>query len=154
MTIIRHAAMSDVPRIVSLLTGFAWKEGVYREIQCSPERVREMIAQLVTRMDAIVLVADRGGEIGGVIAGIKVPSWWYDGDQVANLTWYVRPDWRNAMIGMKLFGRYMGWVSGWKSVKQVIAGGTMGGDLVNRVDAAYRRFGFTKTGGAYMRVMQ
>ena len=104
-------------------------------------------------MDAVVLVAELEGEIGGVVAGLKVPAWWYEGDQVANLVVYVRPDWRGGHVGVRLFKRYMDWASGWDSVKQVMAGSSMGGEIGERVDGFYRRFGFNKTGGAYTRVM-
>jgi GNAT superfamily N-acetyltransferase len=147
MVTIRHAAMADIPAMVDLLREHGWSGTGYTKLPLDVVRTEAALGALVVDPGACVLLAQTDGEVLGVLAAMKTPALWFDGDQVGNLVFYVAPHGRGAGVG--LLRRLVSWAYGFDSVRLITLGVSSGGAQAVRAGAFFRRMGFASVGGNY-----
>lgn len=142
-----HATVDDAVEIVDMLAEQAWPEGAYSDIPYSKERALKFIRSLITNpMGGVYVIRDE--QIVGIAAGVKGPSWWYDGDMIMTFLFYIQPDYRKGSNALILFKKYMEWATGWKSVREIIDNTSFGG---KDVTGFYEKFGFQVRGNLMVR---
>ncbi|KKN66887.1 hypothetical protein LCGC14_0466620 [marine sediment metagenome] len=99
---IREATPADIPRIIEMGRNFLLS-GPYREIIAdNPEVPLELAKKLVTNPQARILVEEQEGKLVGVFCFILFPHYYSGLMTAGELIWYVEPEARKTMAGLRL----------------------------------------------------
>lgn len=121
---IRKATTEDIPTLVELGAKMAAESPEWRDMGYSREKVAALLATLVDSARGLVIVADRGGVCGGLVAAAS-EHWACDSVVAFELAIYVDPDARGAVVGIQLVKAYRDWVAA-NGFKRGTAGVTTG----------------------------
>lgn len=99
---IREATPADIPRIIEMGRNFLLS-GPYRDIIAdNPEVPLALAKKLVTNPQARILVEEQEGKLVGVFCFILFPHYYSGLMTAGELIWYVEPEARKTMAGMRL----------------------------------------------------
>jgi len=92
MTVIREAVANDVPRLVEMGRRHIEGSRYGRFIDCDSEAMAATARMLIDSPDGLVLVAERDGEVVGMIGTIATLHPYSGRPVMAELFWWVEPD--------------------------------------------------------------
>ncbi len=99
---IREATSTDLPRVVEMGRTFLLS-GPYRDIiEDNPEVSLQLAEKLVEHTQAKILVEEQGGKLVGVFCFLLYPHYNSGLMTAAELIWYVEPEARKTMAGLRL----------------------------------------------------
>lgn len=144
--IVRPADFGDVSGIVQLLTEHFYVEhDVGMKLPLSHQRVFEHVMTHVG--DGAVFVADNG-EIVGVLMLKPFYPWWTTAPVLSDGGFFVRKDCRSA----KLFSAFMDFAESFASTQKLpLIIDLFNKEDVDRKDVLFRRRGFARVGGTYLK---
>jgi len=142
-TRIRKASLADVPAIEAL--GLRLKsKTLYATWRYDREAALKQIRSCVSGALGCAFVAERNGEICGVILGVAERMWFSNQRVASDLMFYSeRPG-----AGYWLLRRFMEWAWSVPSVGQVMLGQSSGLEI-DALERLYQRLNFRKVGGLY-----
>jgi len=124
-------------------------ESVYRVHPFSEDRLRFLAHQCLTREDYQCLVAERNGEIIGLMVGITGLNFFADTRYSADLALYVVPEHRGSTAAVRLVIEFSKWAAD-VGCQELRCGVTTG--INDEVGAKlYKRFGFKDGGALYVK---
>ena len=143
---VRPADFGDVSDIVRLLMDHFYTEhDVGVKLPLSPERVFEHVMSHIG--GGQVFVADNG-EIVGVLMLKPFYPWWTTSPVLSDGGFYVRKDCRSA----KLFSAFMDCAESFASTQKLpLIIDLFNKEDVDRKDVLFRRRGFIRVGGTYLK---
>ena len=99
---IREAVLEDIDRLIELGMSF-WAGSEYGGIiTVSPKALRQTLEQTIESPDSVWLVAEKDGQLIGMI-GLACTAHPFSGERVAlELAWWVEPEHRSGGVGIKL----------------------------------------------------
>ena len=99
---IRQATPDDLPRIIEMGRTFLL-DGPYKDvIEDNPEVPLALAKKLVTNPLARILVEEQDGKLVGVFCFILYPHYYSGLMTAGELIWYVEPEARKTMAGLRL----------------------------------------------------
>lgn len=140
---IRRATTADIPALVELGARMAAESPEWRDMGYSGQKVSALLSNLIDSPRGLVLVADRGG-VHGVIVAAASEHWACDALVAFELALYVDQDSRGAIAGLQLIKAYRKWVAE-SGFKRGTAGITTGLQA-ERTAALYERAGARRLG--------
>jgi GNAT superfamily N-acetyltransferase len=124
-------------------------ESVYRVHPFSEDRLRFLAYQCLTREDYQCFVAERNGEIIGLMVGITGLNFFADTRYSADLALYVVPEHRGSTAAVRLVIEFCKWSEA-IGCSDIRCGVTTG--INDEVGAKlYKRFGFKDGGALYVK---
>lgn len=141
---IRRAEVADVDAIVEMGQAFLNGTPYKNYLANDPTQMRAVVDMLMGAVDGLVLVAEQGGRLCGMIGMLIFPHF-LSGERVAGeLFWWVAPDARGS-LGIRLLRQAEAWAQS-KAVAhvQMIAPDP-------RVGLIYERLGYHQIETAYFR---
>lgn len=141
---IRQAILSDVPSLVELGKRFN-AETSYKHVEYSPERVEATCKLLIDK--GFVAVAEKDGEIVGVMMG-DVLTPWYTNDRMGfDYCLYIYPEHRNGLIAVRLVKQFENWCisMGAKQIRPAIGTGIPNGSRL------YKALGYKSVGEQFLK---
>ncbi len=96
-------------------------------------------------------VAERGGEVVGFMSGWVYQLYFSKTLSAQNNLWYVLPEHRGGMIGVRLLKMFESWASA-KGAK-ILVGGTSSGISMPRSNKLIEKFGYEPVGSEYRKVL-
>ncbi len=130
--IIRPIKFKDIPVMQSLITQLGYP--------CTPEQVQSRFERLFTLRDYLTFVAEKDGEVVGMVGFTKQFAYEFDGPYVRVQALVVDEQYRNQGIAEKL----MTAVEDWAKAKNCVAISLNSGNREERVAAHqfYKKLGF------------
>ncbi len=118
---IRHATEADVPRIVEMGQRFVASTAYATLISLNTEQLTGTTRDLLNNPDALVLLAEKDGDVIGMLAAIRF-NHPMSGQHIAQeVVWWVDPEHRGT-AGIRLLRAAEAWaVAGGAEVLQMIA---------------------------------
>ena len=101
--------------------------------------------------DCFLGVAERGGKVVGFISGWLYNLYFSKTLSAQTNLWYVLPECRGGMSGLRLLKMFEIWASG-KDAKFLV-GGTSSGISMSRSNKLIERFGYEPVGSEYRKVL-
>ncbi len=99
---IREATSTDLPRVVEMGRTFLLS-GPYRDIiEDNPEVPLRLAEKLVEHPQAKILVEEQDGKLVGVFCFLLYPHYYSGLMTAAEMIWYVEPEARKTMAGLRL----------------------------------------------------
>lgn len=93
---IREAVLADIPALVAMGREFHGAAGWGDITSFSDEDCAQTLSNMIASDDAIIMVADRDGEIIGMSGGVTTPIYFNYGHKTGQeLFFWMRPDARN-----------------------------------------------------------
>lgn len=140
---IRKATPADIPALVELGARMASESPEWRDMGYSHKKVGALLSSLVDSPRGLVMVADRGG-VCGVIVAAASEHWACDCLVAFELALYVDQSTRGAIVGVQLVKAYREWVAA-NGFKRATAGVTTGLQT-ERTALLYERAGARRLG--------
>lgn len=140
---IRRATTADIPALVELGARMAAESPEWRDMGYSGQKVSALLSNLIDSPRGLVLVADRGG-VCGVLVAAASEHWACDAVVAFELALYVDQDARGAIAGVQLVKAYREWVAE-NGFKRGTAGVTTGLQT-ERTAVLYERAGARRLG--------
>ena len=146
MTIVRHATEEDRFGLFRLAVDMH-AETDFAGLAFDPERALNGLGGWIHGDGGLMLVAESGGEIVGMLAAAKkVP--WFTSDVIASEDlFFVRKDFRGSPCAFRLMKAFLAWAEDRGAVH--VRAGIATGDPGSNADRLYLHFGFHKVGGCY-----
>jgi GNAT superfamily N-acetyltransferase len=112
--VIREATLADVPRIVAMGTRFIQETAYADRIGVHPEQMTAFVTRLITSdtpgmLASAIFVLEREGAVVGMI-GLAVLPHFMSGEVIGSeMFWWVEPDARKGIGGVRLLKRAESW---------------------------------------------
>ena len=107
---IRRAVSGDIPACLVMGRAFFDESGFAAETSFDPDSLRATLERLLVLPDGILLVADYGGDLVGMAAGIAYPHYFNAHQKAAQeLFWWVRQEMRGGPAGVRLLRGLEDW---------------------------------------------
>lgn len=107
---IRRAVSGDIPACLVMGRAFFDESGFAAETSFDEGSFRLTLERLLAMADGVLLVADRGGDLVGMAAGIAYPHYFNARQKAAQeMFWWVRPDKRGSPAGVRLLHELEAW---------------------------------------------
>lgn len=140
---IRRATDADVPRLVEMGRAFLAGTRYAGAIRENPAQMAETAAGLIASEAGELLVAERGGQVVGMI-GLLLYTHPLSGDRVASeLFWWVDPDHRGQGIALLRAGERWARACGAVALQMIAPS--------DDVERLYERLGFVRIEAQYQR---
>lgn len=109
--IVRRASDADLPQLVELGAKFLGVSPFGRFLAATADELGVAVLQLLQNPKAVILVAaDDGGRVGGMLIGLVTGSWFKPGAQIAaELVWWVEPEHRGSPAAVRLVREFEDW---------------------------------------------
>ncbi|HEY3867033.1 MAG TPA: GNAT family N-acetyltransferase [Actinocrinis sp.] len=140
---VRRAKPDDLNGLLECVTGLFAEDGAARDALRNPDwparHGEQWCRELLAGTDALVLVADAGGEIVGHLVGtFAKPSAMWLAARAELVSMYVTPSWRGGGLGGRLVEGFTGWARERGAERLVVEAYTANEGAVR----FYRRNGF------------
>ena len=146
MTLFREARTEDLGSVIELIL-LAHCETDYRLFALDAGDVDAFVSTLLEFEDGYVGVAERDGELVGVLMGLA-QKWWFGPDVVAfDVLFYVVPEARSGVLVKRMLEKFESWAKDRGAVRVVV--GISSGVAVDRKDRLLGHLGFKAIGGLY-----
>lgn len=124
------------------------EESEYRDFDFSPEKLARLGERIMTNKNIFAEGAYAEGLVGMIVG--QISEYWFGTDRIASDTvWYVHPDHRGSMAGIRLLTHFADWAEN-QGVKEISVG-VSSGINTDRAGALLNRIGFNSVGGLYKR---
>lgn len=148
---IRDMKRLDIPSLI-MLGAEMHKESTYKHLDFDPVKLWALGDQILANPDSYcAFVAEKDGEIIGLIIGYAVPHFFGNDLMSGDLAVYVDAAHRKGMTGARLVKAYLDWCDG-KGVKCPMLG-VSAGISSDKVGRLYERLGLTDKYQIYRRPM-
>lgn len=141
--IVREALPADIPRIVGLSTRFIYESNYCHHIVPDKDMIAGLAERLIKAPNGMILVADDGADIFGLIGVIATVHPLSGEDVVSELIWYVDPEKRG--IGLRLLKAVEAWARENEIMKLIMIAPDA------RVEKFYERAGFSRLETQYIK---
>jgi RimJ/RimL family protein N-acetyltransferase len=145
---VRRATVADIEALVELARELHAEAPTYRDEPFEPVVLQRWLLQRIGSTmlvdDNAVFVAVRDGAILGVLIGMVVPRWFNRLRIAAELTLYVKPEYRGGRTLPALVRAFKAWAKEQGATKATL--GISTGIQAERTVRAYARMGFTLDG--------
>lgn len=143
---IREAGIADLGPILDLCWAMH-SETEYRRFRLDKGMAERFVRHMLG--EGFVCVAEREGEIVGVLIGAVSPFWFSEETEAVELLLYVAPSARGGFVGKRMVELFKDWAKG-KGASRTVVSISSGGD-VDRKGRWLERIGFEPIGGLYAR---
>jgi len=109
MTMIRDAALDDLPVLLALGEAMHAESPRYRRLSFDADRLEATLRQLIGQVNGFVQIASAGGTVDGVMVAMVAPHWTSWDLVASDLALYVMPDARGGRVGARLVQAYLEW---------------------------------------------
>lgn len=142
---LRPAQPSDVDACLDMCRRFYDESGV-TEQGYSDDAMRQTLAHLIASDDAALFVVDRAGLVG-MAAAVAYPSYFNGTKAAQELFWWVRPEARGGVIGVRLLHALEAWAKerGCVSLTMVCL------PIDSPAEQVYQRSGYRPSERSYMK---
>jgi len=146
MATIRKANEMDIEHIIVL--GYELHQNsLHSKLEYSVEKVARLLFDALTNDDALLLVAEKNGEIIGGFFGF-VTEQWYSYDKVAgDYSLFIHPDHRGGMTAARLITKYKQWAHEKGAISASL--GITTGIQVEQTSKLYEHLAFKKIGALF-----
>ncbi len=148
MVTYRPAVIADGPRVVQMGLTFHASSPYAAVFVVDPGAVSRLVEMLLTHADATILVAERDGELVGMI-GLMAYAHLMSGARIASeLAWWVDPQARGSSVAVRLLQHAEAWA---------VAHGATALHMIapdDRVAKLYERRGFQRVEIAYQKSLK
>lgn len=135
----RQANKFDIPELWNLILQFREETPIsyIRNIE-NEEHFKLLMLKIIAGCGIVYIEPNKG-----FIAGLIAPSIWCNETLVLHeLAWYVKPEYRQTILGYRLLKTYIDYAKKLKEEKRIVAF-TMG-KMANSPNIKYEKFGFSK----------
>lgn len=144
---IRPATNADIPALRELLF-FAWEDQAKELPGFNEDWVRNAVKRLMVSEEGFVQVAEKDGQLIGVLIGGMAITWWSPMAQAQTLMVYVHPEHRGR-VGLQLIKAFMEWAKQ-QGALQTVLNLSASAD-VERSGRLFERLGFKPQGAIFVR---
>lgn len=146
--LIRRFAAQDLEACIEL-GSMMHQESVYRHQPFSRDRLAYLAHLCLTNPQYVCLVAERDGQIIGLMTGITGQHFFADSKYAADLALYVAPQHRGSTAAVRLIIEFSKWAEA-SGCNEMRCGVTTGinDELGGKI---YKRFGFKDGGSLYVK---
>lgn len=146
--LIRKFAATDLEVCIEL-GSMMHQESVFRNQPFSRDRLALLAHLCLTNPDYICFVAERHGQVIGLMVGISGYNFFADSKYAADLALYVAPQHRGSTAAVRLVIEFSKWAEA-SGCNEMRCGVTTGinDELGGKI---YRRFGFVDGGSLYVK---
>ncbi len=146
--LVRRFEPQDLEECI-LLGAMMHEESVFRDQPFSRDRLAFLAHLCVTNQDYACFVAERNGQVVGLMVGLKGQHFFSDSKYAADLALYVAPHHRGSTAAIRLVIEFSKWAeaSGCDEIRCGVTTGIndeVGGKI-------YKRFGFHDGGRLYVK---
>lgn len=146
--LVRRFEPQDLEECI-LLGAMMHEESVFRDQPFSRDRLAFLAHLCVTNQDYACFVAERNGQVIGLMVGLKGQHFFSDSKYAADLALYVEPRHRGSTAAIRLVIEFSKWAeaSGCNEIRCGVTTGIndeVGGKI-------YKRFGFHDGGRLYVK---
>jgi len=146
--LVRRFEPQDLEECI-LLGAMMHEESVFRDQPFSRDRLAFLAHLCVTNQDYACFVAERNGQVVGLMVGLKGQHFFSDSKYAADLALYVAPHHRGSTAAIRLVIEFSKWAeaSGCNEIRCGVTTGIndeVGGKI-------YKRFGFHDGGRLYVK---
>jgi GNAT superfamily N-acetyltransferase len=106
---IRNATTDDLEGIIELGQQFFDESPHYRELGYAPEKIRSLVSALLHNPDGFVRVAERAGELVGIMLGMAGEHWASTAIVATELGLFVRPRRRGSLLAIQFVTEFRDW---------------------------------------------
>jgi len=108
-TTIRPATKDDLDLLMLIAVSMHAESPRYSKLSFSHDKVLNLFVTLMSSQNCLLLVAERGGDVIGAVAGFVAPHWFSD-DLVANeYGVFILPEHRGGLTAVRLARAYIQW---------------------------------------------
>ena len=143
---IRQMTEQDIPDVIELGRRMHSESTNLQSLRFSPQRTAWIALSAI--QSGFAMVAEKGGQIVGMMAGCVVMPFFSEDIISCDYALYVLPEFRTGMTAIRLADEYVAW-SRCKGVKLVTVGVTAGIDNAAAI-AFYEALGFRQSGSQLM----
>ena len=105
---IRHATAADIDALVPMAWRFIQFAPHAPMVGATDDQVRASIAMVIEH--GVILVAEQGGALTGMLMGILNPIWFAPATRCAvELAWWIEPEHRGGMAAIRLVNAFEEW---------------------------------------------
>ena len=144
---IRDARIQDVPTIIQLAAEMH-AESSYATLPYSPSRVKELAASLIHAPLGILVVAEDGHGVFGMMAGQVGGHFFCDVPVATEYALYVKPEKRGGLAGPKLLAQFVAEARK-RGASRIVLGDTA--NISDKASRLYEKAGFKQFGRLYQR---
>lgn len=141
-TTLRPATHEDLTALMLIAETMHMESPRFSRLRFSGDKVQKLFVRLTVSPDALLLVAERNGELVGGIAGMVTPHWFSD-DLVSNdYALFMLPEHRGGTTAIRLARAYIEWAQA-KGAKMIQLGISTGVHA-EETAALYKAIGLKK----------
>lgn len=112
MAKVRRAGSADIEPMIEMGRALHQESPRYRTMRYDPDKLRRVAARLQGTLlaeDGVMLVAEAGGQVVGMLVGILAERWFGPDRYATDLTVYVRPEHRGGTAFVRLVAAFEAW---------------------------------------------
>lgn len=145
---IRLATKDDLPRLLQLGKEMH-EESNYASFSYCPEKVEQMLNNLLEGA-GVIFVAERGGVVIGGIAGMVYSPFFSNDKAATDIGLFIAKTTRGLMTAPTLIKTFTNWAEEQPGVKQIRPGASLGGKT-DAISKLYERCGYQTVGAVFMK---
>lgn len=141
---LREATTADRPELDRMAIAMAKESPRFSAFPVSLPKIHALVDNMQANPNALVLVADDGDGLAGMLLGFVVPHFFSDALTASELVVYVDPEHRGGRTGLRLIQRFESWAAG-RGAAEIVLGVSTEVDA-ERTAALYERLGYERSG--------
>ncbi|HEX7011596.1 MAG TPA: GNAT family N-acetyltransferase [Steroidobacteraceae bacterium] len=150
---IRNATINDIDALVELGEMMHAESPRYRTLTYDPVKVAGIAQHLICDPAAQVLVAEQGGQLVGMLAGMVVQHYFGHDYYATDYVFFVRPEHRGSSAAPRLYRAWEELLKADGRAKEIALGISTEVDL-ERTWSFYKRLGFHGSGAIMVKKLE